>query len=183
MTVKSCICPYCETLVPEDTTICPGCQEDVAGLLKLAYPHVTYYDEALELASQGELARARDSAYLSLRLRPTYRPSLMLMARLNAREGHWETARQYADMAKELEPDDPELDELRAEIDEGEKQQEAVRHSEMMDDVTARRKAAERFLALHQRELAQAALYGAILGGVLVETARWLIQSWMQRKS
>ncbi len=182
MTVTDRTCPYCETLVPEDTTICPSCGQDVAGLLNLAYAHVIYHNEALELAQQGELERARDSAQLSLRLHPAYRPSLMLMARLAAREQQWSEARQYADMAQELEPDDPELDELLADIAEAEEEQRASRHNRMMEHVSEQRSATERFLAMHQRELLQAALYGAILGTALVETGRWLIRRRMERK-
>jgi tetratricopeptide (TPR) repeat protein len=181
MTVDDRTCPYCETLVPEGTTVCPGCHEDVAGLLHLAYAHAIYYNEALELAQQGELERARDSAHLSLRLHPTYRPALMLMARLAAQEEQWSEAHEYAVMAQELNPDDAEVKDLLAEVVAAEAEQRAARHDRMMDHVSQQRSATERFLAIHQRELLQAALYGAILGGALVEAGRWLIQRQLGR--
>lgn len=175
MTASERACPYCNTLVPEETTICPGCHEDVAGLLHLTYAHVIYYNEALALAQQGDLAQARASLLLSLRLKQDYAPAHALMARLAAASGDWAEAREHANHALALAPDDATLPGLVATIDEEEQRANAARDQKAAERVRAQRAAAERFLADRQRQVLQAALFGAVVGGALSELVRWLL--------
>jgi tetratricopeptide (TPR) repeat protein len=175
MTTPERACPYCDTLVPEDTTICPGCHEDVAGLLHLAYAHVIYYNEALELAQQGETEQARETLLLSLRLNRNYAPAYALMARLAAQSEDWQEAREHAARAIALAPKDPALDALLEAIDEGEARSRAARTDGAAQRARQQRAAAERFLAQRQRQVLQAALFGAVVGGALGELVRWLL--------
>ncbi len=175
MTTPERSCPYCSTIVPEDTTVCPGCHEDVAGLLHLTYAHVIYYNEALALAQQGEVERARESLLLSLRLNRNYAPAHALMARLAAQGGQWREAREHVGRAKALEPRDKSLDALQEAIERQEAEARAAQENEAARQAREQRAVAERFLAERQRQVLQAALLGAVVGGVLGELTRWLV--------
>ncbi len=166
MTTVERACPYCDTILPEDTTICPSCGEDVAGLLHLAYAHAIYYNEALELAQRGELEQARDALLVCLRLNANYAPGYALMARLAARRGDWNEAREYTSRAKALAPTDDTLDALLEAIDEGEahaaQAQEAAAEEQRMQGGADEHAGTER-----QRQIFHAALLGAAIGGAL----------------
>lgn len=176
MAIPEHICPRCETVLPADTTLCPGCGEDLAGWLHLVYAHAIYYNEALALARQGERESARESLLMSLRLRPNYAPSLSLAARLAAQEGRWGEAREYTARAKALAPNDPDLDALFVAIDEAEAEGQGAHDGGLQQVEREQPVAAQHSLAGRERIVLQAALFGALLGGVLSEAARRLLK-------
>lgn len=174
MMADAITCPYCEALLPPDAVVCPACQEDLAGLLHLEYAHKIYYNEALQLAQAGDLEQARDSLLLSLRLHPSFAPAHGLMAKIAAHRGEWGRAREHAGRAKALEPREPAWDALLEALDEAEARAKEEEKKAAEERLREARLAYEQLKAAHRRGLWRAVGTGLILGGVLVEMARWL---------
>lgn len=149
MNHKMIDCPYCGGSVPEDTTICPDCQEDLSALARLEYGHAIYYNQALALAREGNLHEARDRLLLSLEARESFAPAHTLLAKVYARREEWPEAKASVARAMELSPDNEGVRELAREID---------RAALGAEEGAAReaRARTERVLAAHQREVVRA---------------------------
>ena len=168
-------CPYCDTSVPADTATCPGCGEDLSGLLNLQYAHVIYYNEAVEHAKRGDLEQALASLSLSLKLAPHYVPALSLRARIEARRGNWKKAREAVSEAIARAPEDDELAELAKAIDQAEEQEQAAERKAGIERTRERRAAAEEFLAGHQRDIVKSLAIGAVVGSLAIELLRFVV--------
>lgn len=106
MNLRSMICPYCGGLVPGDTTVCPDCQEDLAGLARLELAPAIYYNEALAAARQGRLSDALARLQAAIALDGGFVPAHRLLAKVYARHGMWAEAEAAAARAVALAPDD-----------------------------------------------------------------------------
>ncbi|MHB9033383.1 MAG: tetratricopeptide repeat protein, partial [Anaerolineae bacterium] len=93
MNQRTITCPYCASQVSGESTICPGCQEDLAALAHLEYADAIHYNQALLFAKEGRLREAKAELEESLLANNTFGPSLALLAKVHAREGDWEKAR------------------------------------------------------------------------------------------
>jgi tetratricopeptide (TPR) repeat protein len=100
------ICPYCGGLVPGDTTICPDCQEDLAGLARRELAAAIHYNEALSAARENRLAEALYRLQAAIALDGGFVPAHRLLAKVYARRGMWAEARACAARALSLAPDD-----------------------------------------------------------------------------
>lgn len=148
-------CPYCGGSVPEDTTICPDCQEDLSALAHLEYAHAIHYNQALALAREGELDMARHKLLLALEAQESFAPAHILLAKVHARQGAWADAQARVARAVELSPDNETVRDLARRI---------ARSARKVQEAAAREAGpeAEQVLAAHQREVVKA--FGAGLG-------------------
>jgi tetratricopeptide (TPR) repeat protein len=110
------ICPTCGGCIPDDSTICPDCHEDLAGLVHMEHRHVILYNEALALAQQDRLGEARDKLIGALTLRPDFRRGHILLAKVQAHLADWPEAQASIARALELAPDDARVAPLAEEI-------------------------------------------------------------------
>lgn len=106
------VCPYCGGAVPLDTTVCPDCQEDLAGLIKLERWHHILYNQALASAKSGDLVEAAWKAIASLEANGAFWPAYALLAKVCARQGRWEQATRAIESARALAPGDASLESL-----------------------------------------------------------------------
>ena len=110
-------CPYCGGQVGPETTTCPGCHEDLAGLARLEYAPAIYFNEGLALAREGKLQDARVKLQMSIASNATFAPAHRLLAGVSAQEGRWEDARADVSRALALEPDNARTEELARAIE------------------------------------------------------------------
>ena len=171
------ICPNCGGTVPNDTTVCPDCQEDLAGLARLEYGHAIHYNEALALAREGQFDEAKARLLLALELKPSFVPAHMLLAKVCARQERWAEASTSAARALELEPDDPAVLQLADEIARVNQEAEAEQREGQKAALGARRAKAERHFVAYQRDL-----IGAFGLGVGIAAFLGLILSWIGGK-
>ena len=106
MNLRAMICPYCGGLVPGETTVCPDCQEDLAGLARLELAPAIYYNQALAAARQGRLSEALARLQAAIALDGGFVPAHRLLAKVYARHGMWAEAEAAAARAVALAPDD-----------------------------------------------------------------------------
>lgn len=170
MNDETVVCPYCGGNVPRDTTICPDCQEDLSGLIRLESGHVIYYNEALSLAREGKLEDARAKLLVALELEEDFVPAHVLLAKVYARQGHWPQARASVVRAFRLSPEDRGVRELATELERS-AQEDLAREPAKSH---ARRKAAEHVLAAQQRDVAGAFVLGAGLTAFLALVVSWI---------
>lgn len=163
-------CPYCGGLVPENTTICPDCHEDLSALIHLESVHLIRYNEGLALAREGRLEEAKVSLAASLAHKESFVPAHVLLAKIYAKEQRWAEAQASIKRALELAPDDKNVCALAEEIRRA--AQEAERHRQEL--AKARRASAEQLLAASQRNVLKA--FGL---GVGLTTLVALLISWL----
>jgi len=168
------ICPYCGGSVPGDTTVCPDCQEDLAGLARLEYGHAIYYNEALALAREGRLEEACAKLVLALEFRDSFVPAHVLLAKVYARQGRWAEAQASAARALELSPKGSNVGELVGALERASREAEGGQLDSEQAVSRARRGEAERYFATHQRDIA-----GAFGVGMGVAAFLGLLVSWI----
>jgi len=105
-------CPYCGGTVPLDSTVCPDCQEELAGLIKLERWHLILYNQALASAKSGDLVEAAWKSIASLESNGAFGPAYALLAKVRARQGRWEQATWAIESALALAPGDASLESL-----------------------------------------------------------------------
>ncbi|MCD6518877.1 MAG: hypothetical protein J7M05_03005 [Anaerolineae bacterium] len=164
-------CPYCGGSVPQGTTICPDCHENLAALIHLKYKHAIYYNEALALAREGNLEGAQERLLVALSLKDDFLPGHILLAKVYAHQGRWDKAQATALRAAELAPKGSQEQKLAREIAKTAQKEEALRRAQEEAAARARRAQAERYLASHQKEVASA--FGIGMG--LAAFLSWLI--------
>ncbi|NLV74407.1 MAG: tetratricopeptide repeat protein [Chloroflexi bacterium] len=103
------ICPYCDGRVSGESTVCPGCQEDLAALVHLEYLDVIRYNQALSLIREGRRDEAIEMLEASIKANPEFAPAHVQLAKLAARDGNWERARASVRLAVRNAPADPEI--------------------------------------------------------------------------
>jgi len=148
-------CPYCGGSLPEDTTVCPDCQEDLSALAHLEYAHAIHYNQALALAREGELDLARHKLLMALEARESFAPAHILLAKVHARQKAWAEAQASVARAAELSPDNETVRELARRI---------AWSARRVQEAAAREAGSEteQVLVAHQREVVKA--FGAGLG-------------------
>lgn len=166
MTDLYTLCPYCgDTLSPHES-VCPACQENLAGLIKLEKQHLMLYNEAIDAARAGALDDAVLALKMSLRLQESFAPAARLLAKVYARQGRWCDARRAAMRAQTLLPEDRELADFLIEIDRA----EAGQQPQPQEDVhlyTRERQAAQSLAAeAEQRDIVAAFGAGATAVGL-----------------
>ena len=110
------ICPNCGASVPEGTTVCPDCHEDLAALARLEYEAEIHYNEGLALAQSGELDAACKKLITATELESTFAPAHVLLAKVYAQQGLWAEAEASAARALELLPEDRAVRKLATDI-------------------------------------------------------------------
>ncbi|MHB0855988.1 MAG: tetratricopeptide repeat protein [Anaerolineae bacterium] len=123
-------CPNCGGALPQDTTICPDCQEDLSALARLEYEHAIRYNEALALAREGQFDEARNKLLVSIESDATFVPAHVLLAKVYARQGEWAEARLCIVRACDLAPEDNDLPRLALEIERAAQQAEKASRTE-----------------------------------------------------
>ncbi len=181
MTEWSFACPYCGATVSPQETVCPACHEDLAALIQLEYGYAIHYNEALDLARRGALDEARELARLSIRLNDRFAPAHALLAKIEARQGRWDMAQKSIQRAVQLAPDERVLRELESLIfrlaEEARIRQEARAKAAAL----RRRRQAERYLAMHRRDMLVAFALGALVVSIVVVFARLFLGQGRQR--
>ena len=110
-------CPYCGGQVPEDTTICPDCHEDLAPLVRLEREHAILYNEGLAAAQAGDLDTARIKVLCALERETDFVPAVLLLAKIAAAQGDWPLARRTGARALDLAGDDVRVRRLVAAVE------------------------------------------------------------------
>jgi tetratricopeptide (TPR) repeat protein len=100
------VCPRCDACVPDDTTLCPDCLEDLSALIHLEQRHRILYNEALSLAREGVIVEAQERLHCALAVYESFPEAYSLLAKLHAHAGDWPEAQRCARRAQELQPDD-----------------------------------------------------------------------------
>jgi tetratricopeptide (TPR) repeat protein len=168
------ICPTCGGCVPDDSTVCPDCHEDLAGLVQVERRHAILYNEALALARENRLSEARDRLIAALTLRPDFGQGHALLAKVHAHCAEWPQAQARIQQALKLAPDDEGLIALAEEIEaEARRAQaaEALVPAPAEGQSEARRR---RVLALYERDIAAAFALGLALASVAALLASWV---------
>ncbi|MFH1086773.1 MAG: hypothetical protein V1772_13550 [Chloroflexota bacterium] len=155
------ICPNCSGNVPSDTTICPDCQENLAALVQLEQRAAIYHNQALELARQGELERARAMLLAAAESAPDSAPVQRLLAKVCARLGRWDEALQAAACLRQLAPDDEAAlcDQVEAEARSADTSSALARDQH----AAARSRMRQRFAALYEHDVTAAFGLGVVL--------------------
>jgi tetratricopeptide (TPR) repeat protein len=161
-------CPYCQAEVPPDLAICPECHEDLSALIRLRYGHAIDYNEALAAAREGDLDEAMIKARMALGARPDFVPAYVLLAKVHAKKDEWSKAQQVVRRALETAPGDEELrgfaEKLMALVE-----AERSTHDERRRAAArARRKSAESYLTMYERDVKRAFALGAAAAALLV---------------
>ncbi len=170
MNVSLMTCPYCGGSVPQDTTVCPDCHEDLSALARIEHAHEIHYNKALNLARQGELDKARDQALMALGFREDFPPAYVLLAKVYARQGVWTEAKESVAEALALAPEDEDVVELAERIRRQAAQQKALEK----ERAEQRHENAERLLEVYQRDVAGAFVAGLGLAAVAMTLLSWL---------
>lgn len=170
MNVPLMTCPYCGGSVPQDTTVCPDCHEDLSALARIEHAHEIHYNRALSLAREGELDKARDQALMALGFKENFAPAYVLLAKVYARQGAWVEAEESVAEALALVPEDEEIAALAERI-RHRATQETAREKERAE---RRRRRAERLLQVYQRDVASAFVAGLGLAAVAMTLLSWL---------
>jgi len=163
-------CPYCGGIVPEDTTICPDCHEDLSSLIHLESAHLVRYNEGLALAREGRLEEAKASLITALTHKESFAPAHVLLAKVYGRMERWPDARASIKRALELNPDDEKARTLAEEIKRAEEDAKARQE----ETTRSRRVSAERYLAACQRDVAKAFAFGVGLTTFVALLISWL---------
>jgi len=116
MNQRTITCPYCASQVSGDSTICPGCQEDLAALAHLEYADMIHYNQALAFAREGHLKDAREELAKSITANKSFGPAYTLLAKVYAHEDDWEHAKASIKKALNLMPSDDAVIKLADEI-------------------------------------------------------------------
>lgn len=170
MNVPLMTCPYCGGSVPQDTTVCPDCHEDLSALAKIEHAHKIHYNRALSLARQGELDKARDQALMALGFQEDFPPAYVLLTKIYARQGAWVEAEESVAEALALAPEDEEIAELAEHIRRKTTQQTTLEKERAVQ----RRQNAEHLLEAYQRDVAGAFVAGLGLATVVMTLLSWL---------
>lgn len=170
MNVPLMTCPYCGGSVPQDTTVCPDCHEDLSALARIEHAHEIHYNRALSLARQGELNKARDQALMALGFREDFSPAYVLLAKVYARQKAWAEAEESVAEALALVPEDEEIMALAERIRRQATQQTALEE----EQAEQRRQRAEHLLEVYQRDVAGAFAAGLGLAAVAMTLLSWL---------
>jgi tetratricopeptide (TPR) repeat protein len=149
-------CPYCGSSVPDNATVCPDCQEDLAGLAHLHYGPAIVYNQALALARDGKLDEARTKLLFAIEQREGFVPAHVLLAKVYAQDGCWPLARASAARAQALRPDDPALAELGVTLEQAEEAARARRQAEQQEVERERKARAEGYFATYKRDMLSA---------------------------
>ncbi|MFO7916695.1 MAG: hypothetical protein R6V13_01270 [Anaerolineae bacterium] len=163
-------CPYCGGSVPQDTTVCPDCHEDLSALARIEHAHEIHYNKALSLARQGELDKARDQVLMALGFREDFSPAYVLLAKIYARQGAWTEAKESVAEALALAPADEGVQELAERI----RRQAARQTAVEKERAVQRRQNAQRLLEAYQRDVAGAFVAGLGLAAVAMTLVSWL---------
>jgi tetratricopeptide (TPR) repeat protein len=173
------ICPICGGRVPDDSTVCPDCHEDLAGLAGMERRHAILYNEALALARQDRLAEARDKLIAALTLEPGFCQGHALLAKVHAHRTEWPEAQARIEQALALAPDDAHLAALAEGIEAEARQAEISRaeaaqppeppRAEGQNQVVQRRA-----LAMYERDIAAAFALGLGLASTAALLASWV---------
>lgn len=163
-------CPYCGADVPQDTTVCPACHEDLSALARIEHAHEIHYNKALSLARQGELSEARDQALMALGFREDFVLAYVLLAKVYANQGAWEEAKESVAKALALSPEDERVVELAGRI----RRRAAQQIASEEERTVRRRQRAERLLEMYQRDVAGAFVTGLGLAAVVMTLLSWL---------
>lgn len=156
-------CPYCGGRVPAETTICPDCHEDLAALMRLEHAHLIYYNQALALAREGDVAGALRKLCVALELKDDFAPAHGVAAKLAAQSGRWSEAQASVARALELAPDDAELAALARDIERGALEGQAGQQAKAQE----RRQRADTLLRGYQRDVAAAFAFGLGIAGAI----------------
>jgi len=163
-------CPYCGGMVPDNTTICPDCHEDLSSLIHLESAHLIRYNEGLALAREGRLEVAKASLIAALAHKESFAPTHVLLAKVYARQQCWPEARASVERALVLTPEDEQARLLAGEIKRAAQEAESTRQ----DAARTRRAGAERVLATSQRDVARAFAFGVGLATFIALLISWL---------
>jgi tetratricopeptide (TPR) repeat protein len=167
-------CPYCRGSVPANTTVCPDCGEDLAALAHLQSEHLIHYNIALGLAREGHYDEARTRLTMAIDERADFVPAHMVLAKIHAHQQAWEQAREAAERARRLAPDNEATVDLLQEIQQA-KEQARVKALRTREKAAIEQRArAEALFSKQQRDLAAAFGLGAAAMGLLALLISWL---------
>lgn len=167
-------CPYCGGLVPEQATVCPDCQEDLASLARLRFGPAILYNEALALAKEGHLDEARTKLLACLEQKESFAPGHSLLAKVHAAGAEWPQALRHVLRACQLRPDDAALAELRSGIEREERQATEQRQNELLVAQQTRASRVERYYQRYKQDMLGAFGVGVGAAAFLGLIIKWL---------
>ncbi len=168
------ICPYCGETLPEDTTVCPACQEDLAALARLEYGPAIHYNDGLALAQEGKLDLAHKKLITAIELQGDFSPAHVLLAKVYAQQGLWTEAEVSVSRALELLPEDRQVRKLATDIAKASLESTKTARERKQTALQVRRSKAEGYFAAYRRDVTSA--FGL---GIGVATLLGMILSWI----
>ena len=149
-------CPSCGGAVPEGTTICPDCHEDLAALAHLEYQHAILYNEALASARAGDAAKAQSALEAAIQISPGFGRAHQLLIKVLARAGRWQDANAAVERALAEAPGDAQLKKLADQVrSQQEVSQLRDRDAEIAEDM-AREEDTARYVAAYRQDVTRA---------------------------
>jgi len=161
------LCPYCGGCVSDEATICPDCHEDLAGLARIEYEHAIHYNEALSLAREGLYVEAIEALRLALGARPEFVPAHILLAKIRVNQGDWEAAQGVIRRAREIAPQNVDLQSLAERIEETAHSRAVAQLKTQESSALQSRKRAQRRLQVYKRDIASAFVLGMGIASIL----------------
>ena len=161
------ICPNCNGNVPDDTVICPDCQENLAALLHVEQLAAIQYNQALALAKEGDLEKARTVLAAAAERAPDSAQVQRLMAKVCANLGEWDAALAAAQRLRELAPED---DTAQSLADRVEAEAEGAASGQAMATeraVSVARRTRQRFSALYEHDVTASFGLGVLLTALI----------------
>lgn len=98
------VCPKCGEINADDSVNCFNCGADLTPLIRLRERYKLYYNKGLELAKNGKFHEAIQSLIMSASLNPRQEQSYIVLGKLFAQRGDYESAKHYWIRAQEIAP-------------------------------------------------------------------------------
>jgi nucleoid-associated protein YgaU len=114
---SAAVCPVCQSRLDPASARCASCDEDLSGLIYIERQPDILYNEALSQAKRGAEAEAVRTLERGLAHQSAHTPSLLLLAKLYARQGHTPEARAALQSLLAVAPGYPGARETLAAID------------------------------------------------------------------
>jgi nucleoid-associated protein YgaU len=109
MSAQRTLCPVCNVPLPAQSSICPDCGEDLSPIVYLQQEAALLYNRGLSYAQSGETAQAISLLERSLQVDSSRVQTLTLLAKLYVKQGERLNAAAVWERALEFEPDNQDI--------------------------------------------------------------------------
>ncbi|MGB3975438.1 MAG: tetratricopeptide repeat protein [bacterium] len=119
-------CPSCNSEVKENSFICPSCNADLSLLIKLGGLSDAWFNRALEELNNGKIGRALECLSACCVANPNDAIALRALAKVWAQLNCWQESLDALDRASSIDPETPELEEIRSAVRDAQSTKTAV---------------------------------------------------------